>query len=190
MKSLRERKFWKILGTLIIAVAVISLVAFGICTRIEKKQLDHRKELFKEAEKAGYPGEYYVCSGPEEITLEGVSYLKYHMHKSAFIGEGYSMDFLVYPDDSYIDESNGNTESLIIYGKDVAYANDPADPVTYYPGKYPIVELYKIAEYKEGIDMWAVAGIMVIVAIIEFILTVILVIYLVIYYVKSRRAEK
>ena len=68
MKGLRERKFWKILGTLIIAVAVISLVAFGICTRIEKKQLEHRQEVFKEAEKNGYQGEYYVCSGPEEIT--------------------------------------------------------------------------------------------------------------------------
>ena len=78
----------------------------------------------------------------------------------------------------------------MIYGRLEGYADDPDDETEYDPGKYEIIEPYKFAKYVKRVDMWAVAGIIVLVVIAECVLIAALAVYFIVYAVKKSRVKK
>lgn len=95
-------------------------------------------------------------------------------------------ELLVKQNPDFRDETGGKTESLIIYGRTEGYCNDPGDEITHDPGKYRILSPYRIAIWEKPLDMWAVAGIMVLVLLIEGVLAITLVIYFLVYFFKTK----
>ena len=189
MKTLKERKLWKILTALIVGIGVISGAAVFTCSSVEDKQIKAYTDAYAEAKDAGYDQCYSICAEAGEITLDGITYRQYSRRWDSFVDGSFLSDFLIRKDAEYIDESSGITNGLIVYGRIEGYANDPEDDTEYDPGKYEIIEPYKIAQYKKPIDMWAVTGIMVIVALIESALTTALIVYFIVYALKRSRAK-
>lgn len=179
MKPLKERMFWKVLLCIIIGIAFISFIVFTLCLLSAGESNQKNAMEYEKAKEVGFDKVYMICTREDELTLEGTSYILYTARWSSFVDGDYQEDFLIRKDATYIDETEGKTEGLIIYCKVAGFANDP--------GKYKILEPYKIAIYQQSVDMWAVVGIMVIVVLIEIILVAVLVIYFVMYYAKKNK---
>lgn len=190
MKSLKERKSWKILLGVILVIAVLAAAGYIISSSLERKVINENYAADDEAADAGYDETIFVCTVEEPVTLDGTEYVKYHAHWESFVDGDFEEDFLIKADASYIDETNQQKDGLIVYGRTTGYANDPNDTVLYDPGKYKIVEPYKIGIYKQSIDMWAVAGILVVVIMIEMVLVTALIIYFIVYFIKRARYTK
>ena len=190
MKTLKERRLWKILLALIVGIGVISCAVTITCSVVEKKQIEANTNAFAEARSAGYDLCYSICAEAGEITLDGITYRQYSRRWDSFVDGSFLADFLIRKDAGYIDETSGSKNGLVVYGRIEGYANDPDDEVSYDPGKYEIIEPYKIAQYKEPVDMWAVAGIMVIVALVEAALITALIVYFIVYAARKSRFER
>ena len=141
---------------------------------------------FREAKDAGYAEVYYACTMEGTVTLDGTTYVHYHKRMETFLDGTLEEDLLVKQSLTYRDETDGKTESLIIYGKTEGYRNDPGDEITYEPGKYRVLSPYRITLWEKPLDMWAVAGIIVLVMLIEGVLATILVIYFLVYFIKTK----
>ena len=169
----------KILLSLIIAIAMISVASFFVCKTIERSQINRENQAITEAKEAGYDSTYYISAREGTLQIDGITYDKYVLRRSALIGEGYKAEFIIRQDAQYIDESKGNTDHLMIYGRTTGYANDPNDDVTYDPGRYQIIEPYKIEVYQDHIDMLKVITVLFFVAVAELILIILLVVQIV-----------
>jgi hypothetical protein len=190
MKTLKERKTWKILLALIILIGVVTGIYAGVSSMYDRKRLREEKEAYQEAKTAGYDLGYSICSKAGEVTLDGVAYDLYSRRWDSFVDGSFQKDFLIRKDASYIDEAEGSTTDLMIYGRLEGYADDPDDETEYDPGKYEIIEPYKFAKYVKRVDMWAVAGIIVLVVIAECVLIAALAVYFIVYAVKKSRVKK
>ena len=179
MKPLMKRKFWKIMLGIIIGIAIISVSAFMVCVFVAGETSSKNGMEYEAAKEAGFDKVYCICSRGEELTLEGTSYILYTVRWSSFVDGDSEEEVLIRKDATYIDETEGKTEGLIIYCKETGFANDS--------GKYMVLEPYKIAIYGRSVDMWAVAAIMVLVGLIEFLLVAVLVIYFVVYFVRKNK---
>ena len=186
MKVIMKSKVWKVLISIIIILPIITSVAYVICSTIENMQISNNQKLRQEAHEAGYKEEYYICTLTDEISLEGVDYTLYTARRDVFVGESYKEEILVKKDAAYIDKTKGKKEGLIIYGNIEGFANDPDDDVVYNPGKYAVINPYKIAIYKQSIDMWAGVGLLIIAVMIEIGLVIILALYCVVMYRKQK----
>ena len=187
MKPLMERKFWKIMLGIIFGIGFISVILFVICLFSASETNQRRSMEYEKAKEAGFDKVYCICSRGKELTLDGIPYILYTARWSSFVDGVSEEEVLVRKDATYIDETEGKTEGLAIYCRESGYVNDSDDPVTYDSSKYMVLEPYKIAIYRQGVDTWAVAGILVLVGLIEIILVAVLVIYFVMYYVRKNK---
>gem|GEM_PF-3507850 len=185
--GLKNKKFWKIMIVVIGVIAVLAAAAYVICAGLERKTLRENQAMSEEAKKAGANAEFYVCTYQKEVRLNGRDYEEYKAHRDGFIDGGYSVSFLIPKGEPYLDETKGRRDGLIVYGTHMGYENDPEDPVTYDPGKYEVIDPLKIAIYKEPLDMWAVVGLEVLVALIEIALVCITGIACIVSFVREYR---
>ena len=189
MKTLRDFKLWKILIGVIVGIAVVSIAAFAVLFVVDSKNDRERSQMVKEARAAGYDRAYSVCTLEDEIMLDGVTYNHYHAEQKSFVDGTFHRDFLVKKDAPFIDESNGKTSGLVIYGKVEGYADAPEYVDTDNSGQYEIVEPYRITQYKSQIDMWAVSAMLVLAMLIEMILVFLLGMYFFVNYSPSSNSR-
>lgn len=186
MKTLKQRKAWKILVAIMIVLLIAAAVVFFVCTGIAKKQNKERENNMIAAITAGYDLEIQICNKVGDIRIDGVDYILYSRHYSSFV-EGQSRDnFVIRKDAEYIDDANGQTKEVVIYGKVAGTAKLPDEMDT----AYYIIEPYRFIPYEEGLDMWAVAGLLALALFIEWILFNVLLIYFVVYAIKRNKIKK
>ena len=175
MKKLRSillSKTGKLLLVSIVAISVISGIFLLVCKGVNKKIFSEQKEAAGEAEAAGYDESFFVCERKENLTLNGISYIHFDEDRSSFVDGSIHKDLLMEEKAGYKDDTGGKTKDLIIYGrvKEEVLSGDV---------KYKVIEPYKIAVYKPGIDMWAVGGIMALAVMVQIVLATVLVVYVI-----------
>lgn len=94
-----------------------------------------------EARQAGYENSYYICSREKNITLNGVDYIRFHAHRSAFLDGDYEEELLMPRNLNYLDKASVQNERLVLF----------ANEVSAYNGKngedYTIVNIYSVCDY-------------------------------------------
>ncbi len=179
MKPLKEQKTWKVLIGIIIGLAVVSFIVAMACYVSAERTQAKNSRTYREAADAGFDKEYSVCKKEEILSFDGVSYVRYSVYRDSFIDGGYyDHELLIAEDASCINETEDQTEGLVIYGKMGDHQIDPA--------RYEVIEPYRIAVYQKPVDMWAVAAALVLVGIIELILIVAAAVYFIRYSAKVK----
>ena len=185
MKPLKESMFWKVLLILIVVIAVPSLAWFSHQTNIDKKATNENRQAYNEAIDAGYDERYFYCTKNSPVTIEGITYQSYSMVGEALMGVGPTEEILLLPGIVYKDDTNGATEGLVIFARTVN--TDTEDSQALIPGKYRIVEPYRIAVYQKGISLIGTITVMVFVGYLELLLVIVLITYLIAYAVIRRK---
>ena len=189
MKPLKKRIAWKILLCIMAFIAVGTVVTYIICSASEKHTIAARQKEYQQAKDAGYEDELYICSKEQTVTLDGVEYVRYNVFHRSFIDSSRE-DVLIRTDAVYTDETGGKMQGLVIYGKGIGFVDDDEDEVKYFPGKYRVIEPYKIGIYKEAVDMWAVVGLAVLAGMAEVALALVLAVYFIVYFIKKKKTQK
>jgi len=185
MKTLKERKAWKILIGIIAVIAVLAVGAFAIISAVNEKRLNDNTSDMEQAKAAGYDTEFSICSRVGDIRLDGKDYIRYSRHWDSFVDGQYKEDIFILKDAKYIDDSNGETKNLVIYGRVSGYYEEPLDGE-----KYTLVEPYRFRLYREHMDMWAVGAGFALALLVEGMLVFALIIYFIVYLVMKHRPKK
>ena len=94
-----------------------------------------------EARQAGYENSYYICNREKNITLNGVDYIHFYAHRSAFLDGAYEEELLMPSNLNYLDKASAQNDGLVLF----------ANEVSAYNGKkredYTIVNIYSVCDY-------------------------------------------
>ena len=136
-KKTSWKKFLHIMLLIFVSTVALDVFTLGYYNYAWNKFCEEQTE----AQKAGYENSYYICNREKSITLNGVDYIHFHAHHSAFLDGDYEEDLLMPSNLSYLDKASAQNDGLVLF----------ANEVSAYNGKngeyYTIVNIYSVCDY-------------------------------------------